>query len=116
MRWDGDGRYQLWDEAQSDAGTRVFVETGGLDFGRSDSADLQALIANTKRSGAPHEVLDHKQLAARFPMFKLPADHIGIFQPNTGLHMPCSSLLCLAVCRALVLSCALFGRYFGCHQ
>lgn len=36
--------YQLWEEAQQEAGVRVYTQTGGLDFGRRNNHELQVRL------------------------------------------------------------------------
>lgn len=36
--------YQLWDEAQQEAGVQVYTRTGGLDFGRRNNPEVQVCL------------------------------------------------------------------------
>jgi monomeric sarcosine oxidase len=77
--------YELWDAAQKDFGAAVFTRTGGLDFGRTDFAPLQRLIAANVAHGVPHEVLSREEAARRFPAFRLPPGYHAVWQADAGV-------------------------------
>ena len=47
---------------------------------RSCAESLRA----ARRHDLPHEMLDRDQIAARFPQFRVPVDHVGFFEPDAG--------------------------------
>eukprot|EP00850_Spirogloea_muscicola_P023200 SM000337S12896 [mRNA] locus=s337:43666:49844:+ [translate_table: standard] len=117
--------YALWAAAHADAGYSTLAtcsvglelpaggsadlagsagqrRTGGLDFGPSDTADLQAVLAGCRRHGVPHEVLTARQVAERFPAFHLPEHHVAVFCPEAGV---------LAATRAVAMFQALAAKH-----
>ena len=77
--------YDLWEEAQAEAGLRVYTHTGGLDVAHKDAPAIQSLIAGCIKHGAPIEVLDPVEAAARFPQLHLPEDFIAVVNPDSGV-------------------------------
>ena len=77
--------YGLWEEAQAEAGTRVYTHTGGLDVAHKDAPAIQSLIAGCIKHGAPIEVLDPSEAAARLPQLHLPEDFIAVVNPDSGV-------------------------------
>jgi hypothetical protein len=41
--------YPLWESAQREAGQSVYTNTGGLDWGRKGSDDIEGVVASCKR-------------------------------------------------------------------
>ncbi len=107
--------YRLWSEAEDELGRKVFVQTGGLDFGRPDNEDLKGslccgaasiffvplpqtvftsepfllvsgVIANVKKWNTPHEILSGAEIRKRWPAFaRVPDSYVGLYQANTGI-------------------------------
>ncbi|GAQ89326.1 sarcosine oxidase [Klebsormidium nitens] len=77
--------YNLWEEAQQEAGVRVYTQTGGLDFGRRNNAEVQGLIRSCEVHKVEHEVLTAAAAMDRFPQLRLPDDHVAIYSPAAGV-------------------------------
>lgn len=78
--------YKLWRDAEKESATRVFTQTGGLDFGLRDNQSLLNVIANNKKFAIEHETFtDSAQLSKRFPMVKLLPGHIAVYTPSSGI-------------------------------
>jgi len=62
--------YALWRELEAASGTKLLHITGIAEIGPPD--------------GLLHEVMDAAETMRRFPAFKIPPDHVGVFQPDGG--------------------------------
>lgn len=76
--------FQLWREAEKAADTTLLHVTGALDLAPEGSGFVEGSLDSCRRHDLRHEVLDARQLAARFPQFRLTDRHIGLHQPDGG--------------------------------
>ncbi len=74
----------LWLEAGDRYGEPLMFTTGSLDLGPGGGAFFSGSLAACREHDLPHEVLTAKAINHRFPAFRLPDDHAGLFQPNGG--------------------------------
>ena len=58
--------------------------TGILEIGSPDGTLVRGTLASARFHRLEHDVLAAAELMRRFPAFKVPADYIGIFQPDGG--------------------------------
>lgn len=78
--------YPLWESAQREAGQSVYTKTGGLDWGKKGSKDIESLLASCRRFNVEVEVMDATQANARFPrQLKLPSDFIAVYNSDGGV-------------------------------
>ncbi len=88
--------HQLWREIEAATGERLLNACGGLILARKGQAShmhaqpdfLGTTIRAAKKFGIPHEVLDAREIAARFPQFQLEGDEAGYFEPGAGYLDP----------------------------
>jgi sarcosine oxidase len=80
--------YELWREIQSRVGEQLLHITGSLDAGPSDSWVFKGSLQSCLEHGLPHEVLTGKQIAQRFPGYRLPHETLGVLQPDGGFLVP----------------------------
>ncbi|MBI1370850.1 MAG: N-methyl-L-tryptophan oxidase [Planctomycetes bacterium] len=80
--------YERWADLEAASGRKLLHITGGIYMGPPDRPFIAGSLAAARQFKLPHELLTHEQLAARYPMFTLPADHVGLFEPM------CGALLC----------------------
>ncbi len=80
--------YELWAELEDQSGRELLHLTGGLYLGRADRDFVGGALRAAEVHGLPHELLAHHQLAERFPQFRLPADHVGLYEPTAGFLRP----------------------------
>ena len=77
--------YELWRELEAAAGERLLHVTGAVDGG-------PGIFVGSLRScldhDLPHEVMDGRQLAARFPGYRLPDETQVLFQRDGGFLLP----------------------------
>lgn len=80
--------YDLWNEIESQAATRILHTTGGLYAGPQGCELVTQSIAAAKLHGLAHAELNAKQIAGRFPQFQVPANFTGMFEPRAGFVIP----------------------------
>lgn len=79
------GAYPLWRDLENAAGEQLYIQTGGLDFGRGDHPVMQAVRQALTETHIPFEVLDPGAAAERFPQFRLDDDMQAIYQADAGV-------------------------------
>jgi sarcosine oxidase len=84
--------YQLWNDLERASGRRLYLQTGGVLIGPSDSA----LVTGAKRSAAQHnlahEVLSADELRRRFAVFAPTKDMVAVWEPRAGILFPESAI------------------------
>lgn len=80
--------FELWTELERIAGVSIYQRTGGLMLGEKASAIAGGASRNAGQHGVPCEVLSAEQIRLRFPQFRVPDDHIGIFERRAGTLIP----------------------------
>jgi sarcosine oxidase len=76
--------YRLWRELEQTSGQKLLHITGILEIGSQKSALVRGTLASARLHGLEHEVLAASELMRRFPAFEIPADYLGVFQPDGG--------------------------------
>jgi sarcosine oxidase len=76
--------YALWRELEAAAGEPLLQITGIAEIGRPDGALVAGTLASCRLHALPHTVLDARELMRRYPAFHLPADFVGVVQPDGG--------------------------------
>jgi len=74
----------LWPELEAETGQEILTRCGGVYIGERDGAYLPELIATAKENGTPIEILEHDELAARYPQHGLRPDDCAVFDPRAG--------------------------------
>jgi len=77
--------YPLWFALQDEAGERLYVKTGGLDFGLPETPTFQALKSSMDRARLAYDHLTRDEICRRYPQFALEAGMEGLFHPDSGL-------------------------------
>ncbi len=80
--------YALWRELEAASGEKLLTVTGIAEMGLPDSVLVAGTLASSRLHDLPHEVLDAKSLMARYPQFRLPANYVGVVQPDGGFLEP----------------------------
>ena len=80
--------YALWRRARAGLGARVLHITGSLEIGVPGGKIFNGALASCRIHDLPHEILTGQQIAQRFPAYRLPQQHVGIFQPDGGFLDP----------------------------
>ncbi len=76
--------YGLWFALQEELGERLYVKTGGIDFGPAANKTLNATIGAVRAGGIEYELLSPAQAQRRFPQFRFADDFQVLYQPDTG--------------------------------
>jgi sarcosine oxidase len=76
--------FELWRELETLAGESLLTITGSIDAGAPNGRPIRGVLEACERFDLRHEVFDGDALHARFPGYQLPADLIGVFQPDGG--------------------------------
>ena len=76
--------YALWRELEAASGTKLLHITGIAEIGPPDGEVVAGTLAASRLHGLLHEVMDAAETMRRFRAFKIPPDHVGVFQPDGG--------------------------------
>lgn len=80
--------YEAWAEMEGEAGERVILKTGGLDFGpRQGAINLQNYADSMAAAGVEFEWLETAEIQRRWPAFRLGDDIRGLYQADGGIAM-----------------------------
>lgn len=101
--------YELWDVLERESGQKLLHLTGGLYMGRPQGDVVSGALGAARLHGLEHELLSHGELARRFPMFRLPEDHVGVWEPQAGFLEP-EKVIAAYAQGALMASAELHGR------
>ncbi len=63
--------YPAWKRLEDDAGEKLYIRTGGLDFGSPDNAMLRNTVDSVRLMDIPHEILTPQEAQKRYPNFTL---------------------------------------------
>jgi sarcosine oxidase len=80
--------FVLWRELETVAGERLLVQTGSIDAAAEDNWVFAGSVRSCREHGLPHEVLDARELARRFPGYRLPDHLFACHQPDGGFLLP----------------------------
>jgi sarcosine oxidase len=76
--------YELWRELERGFGEQLLHITGSIDASPRENWVFAGSLRSCEEHDLPHEILDHRQLTARFPAYHLPEGHFALFQPDGG--------------------------------
>jgi sarcosine oxidase len=76
--------YELWQELEQTSGHKLFHLTGIVEIGSPASALVQGTLASASLHHLRHEAFTADGLMRRYPAFRLPADYVGVLQPDGG--------------------------------
>src|ERR1700730_17379869 len=76
--------YPLWRALEKQSGRSLLTVTGIVEIGAPSSELVAGTLRSSRLHGLAHEVLDAPALMKRFPAFRVPADFVGVFQPDGG--------------------------------
>lgn len=80
--------YALWRDLETASGEKLLTVTGIAEIGLPDSVLVAGTLASSRQHDLPHEVLDARSLMQRYPQFRVPADFVGVIQPDGGFLEP----------------------------
>ena len=76
--------YELWRQLENTVQERLLIITGSIDASPEDGEVFTGSKASCDIHHLPHEVLDHRELKARFPGYHLPQGLMALYQPDGG--------------------------------
>jgi sarcosine oxidase len=76
--------YAKWREIEAAAGRQLMHITGIVEIGPPDGVLVSGTLGSARQHGLRHEVLAAPELIHRFPAFRVPADYVGVVQPDGG--------------------------------
>lgn len=76
--------HQLWKETGEQAGTQLLYVTGSIDLAPEGAGFVESSLKSCLEHDLPHEILDRREIERRFPAFRLPERHHGLWQPDGG--------------------------------
>jgi sarcosine oxidase len=77
--------YALWRELEAAAGCQLMQITGIVEIGPAHGRLVTGTLAAARAHDLPHAVLAAPELMRRFPPFRIPADCVGVVQPDGGV-------------------------------
>jgi sarcosine oxidase len=76
--------YELWRQLENAVQERLLIITGSIDASPANGEVFAGSKASCDIHHLPHEVLDHHELNARFPGYRLPQGIMALYQPDGG--------------------------------
>lgn len=93
-RWASES-IRMWEALDAEWGTRLFTKTSDLAM-RSDWDGFLTLTRQTwEKLGIRHEVLDHDEMAYRWPQIDFTGMNVGLYEPDAGVGR--ARIACLTV-------------------
>jgi len=77
--------YELWRELEREVGEQLLHVTGIVEGGE---AIYEGSLRSCLEHDLPHEAIDGREVARRFPAYRLPADYPVVYQPDGGFVLP----------------------------
>jgi sarcosine oxidase len=77
--------YVQWRALEQECGQPLLTITGGITIGPRDRAVIMGAVRSATEHGLPHELLTPREVAARYPGFRVPAGMVGLLEPNAGI-------------------------------
>jgi sarcosine oxidase len=77
--------YELWRELEQEAGEQLLYVTGIVEGG---GRIHEGVLLACAEHDLPYEALDGREVARRFPAYRLPADFEAVYQPDGGFVLP----------------------------
>ncbi len=76
--------YELWRDLETGFGERLLHITGSIDASDRDGEVFHGSLRSCEIHDLPHEILTSEELTRRYPGYRLPEDHLALFQPDGG--------------------------------
>jgi sarcosine oxidase len=80
--------YELWAALEQEAGSRLFLPTGGLMIGPQDGTLVQGALTSARRHGLTHELLPAAEIRRRYPAFAVGDEAVAVWEPRAGVLFP----------------------------
>lgn len=80
--------HMLWRELEADTGKSLLHLNGGLSIGKRDSASMNNIVQSAETYGIDHELLEAREVKARYPIHSLEQDEIAFLDKEAGYIRP----------------------------
>jgi sarcosine oxidase len=80
--------YELWEQLARDSEGEVYRLTGGLFIGPPDCLTVAGSLRASRQWDLPHELLDGRDVAARFPNFTPAPGDVALYEDKAGFARP----------------------------
>jgi sarcosine oxidase len=87
--------HEIWREIERESGAELLSSVGGLIISspaKTSMLHVPDFFANTvaaaKKYGIAHQLLDAREIRARFPQFRIEDDEVGYYEPEAGYLRP----------------------------
>ncbi|AKA36958.1 N-methyl-L-tryptophan oxidase [Yersinia ruckeri] len=74
----------LWDSLSAATGTALFHASGLINLGPANSVFLKNVQESARKFALPVQILTGKEVKERWPLFNVPDDYLGVFEPKSG--------------------------------
>ena len=80
--------YELWRALEKESDEPLYVRTGGLMVGRTESELVLGALRSAREHGLKHEMLSAKDIERRFPATAPRDDEVALFEAPAGVLFP----------------------------
>ena len=88
----------LWKELFAGAGEKLFLQTGVLWMAGEDDPYLKDSLANLKRCGVKHELMNQRELEVRYPQVNFENVARGMLETESGVLLARRAVSCVVEC------------------
>ncbi|ANI28817.1 N-methyltryptophan oxidase [Yersinia entomophaga] len=74
----------LWDGLSTATGAELFHASGVINLGPQDSEFLKNVQESARKYDLPIQVMNGSEVRQKWPLFTVPDDYIGVFEPKSG--------------------------------
>src|ERR1700744_5229177 len=80
--------YELWEQLERDAKSKLLHVTGGLFLGPEESDVVSGSLQSARQHGLVHELLDATEMRRRFPALRPHANDYAVYEKKAGFLQP----------------------------
>ena len=80
--------WDLWRELERESGEALLTQTGGLYMGPPHGELVSGALNSARTHGLAHELIDHRELERRYPVFDVDRDWVGLVDEQAGWLAP----------------------------
>jgi sarcosine oxidase len=80
--------HQLWRRLESESGSVLLTETGGLMIGTADGELITGVLRSAFHNRLPHEVLSRQEMERRYPQHRLGPKDVTVLEKKAGFLRP----------------------------
>jgi len=80
--------YELWHDLETQSDEPLYLRTGGLMVGPTDSVLVQGSLRSAREHGLDHELLSAADIARRFPATAPRDGEVAVFEKPAGILFP----------------------------